>query len=213
MVISLNGVIPRYIDKGKALTSYVWGKNLEIKKGEHLHIVAPSGTGKSSIIHFIYGLRNDYEGTISYDGKNIDKLNSDEFAIYRQQKVSIVFQDLRLFENQTAFENIEIKRALNPYHKVDAIKEMAARLGIADKLNQSAGSCSYGEKQRIAIIRALMQPFDFLLLDEPYSHLDENNRKKAMELIYEECAQRGAAMVFADLKPLELLSGEKILML
>ena len=213
MVISLNGVIPRYIDKGKALASQAWGKNLEIKKGEHVHIVAPSGTGKSSIIHFIYGLRNDYEGTITYDGKNIDKLNSDEFAIYRQQKVSIVFQDLRLFENQTAFENIEIKRALNPYHKVDAIKEMAARLGIEDKLNQSAGSCSYGEKQRIAIIRALMQPFDFLLLDEPYSHLDENNRKKAMELIYEECAQRGAAMVFADLKPLELLAGEKILML
>jgi putative ABC transport system ATP-binding protein len=213
MVISLNGVIPRYIDKGKALASQAWGKNLEIKIGQHVHIVAPSGTGKSSIIHFIYGLRNDYEGTITYDGKNIDKLNSDEFAIYRQQKVSIVFQDLRLFENQTAFENIEIKRALNPYHKVDAIKEMAARLGIEDKLNQSAGSCSYGEKQRIAIIRALMQPFDFLLLDEPYSHLDENNRKKAMELIYEECAQRGAAMVFADLKPLELLSGEKILML
>ena len=213
MVISLNGVIPLYIDKGKALASQAWGKNLEIKKGEHVHIVAPSGTGKSSIIHFIYGLRNDYEGTISYDGKNIDKLNSDEFAVYRQQKVSIVFQDLRLFENQTAFENMEIKRALNPYHKVDAIKEMAARLGIADKLNQSAGSCSYGEKQRIAIIRALMQPFDFLLLDEPYSHLDENNREKAMELIYEECAKRGAAMVFADLKPLELLSGEKIMML
>ena len=213
MVILLDGIIPGYIEKKKTLASQVWGKKLEIIKGEHVHIVAPSGTGKSSIIHFIYGLRNDYEGTISYDGKNIEKLNADEFAVYRQQKVSIVFQDLRLFENQTALENIEIKRALNPYHKADAIKEMAARLGIDDKLNQSAGSCSYGEKQRIAIIRALMQPFDFLLLDEPYSHLDENNRKKAMELIYEECAKRGAAMVFADLKPLELLSGEKILML
>lgn len=213
MVISLDGVVPQYIDSKKIPASQVWGKKLEIKKGEHTHIVAPSGTGKSSIIHFIYGLRKDFDGEISYDKNNISKLSPDEFAEYRQQKISIVFQDLRLFENQTALQNIEIKRALAPYHTSEAILAMASRLGIADKLNQMCSSCSYGEKQRIAIIRAMMQPFDFLLLDEPYSHLDENNRKKAMELIYEECSKRGAAMVFADLKPLELLSGENILLL
>ena len=90
---------------------------------------------------------------------------------------------------------------------------MARRLGIESKLNQQAKTCSYGEQQRIAIIRSLMQPFDFLLLDEPYSHLDDVNRKKAMDLIYEECEKRGAAMVFADLKPLDLLKGEKVVML
>jgi len=58
-----------------------------------------------------------------------------------------------------------------------------------------------------------MQPFDFLLLDEPYSHLDEANRKKTTELIYEECEKRNAAMIFADLKELDFLKGEKVLML
>ena len=99
-------------------------------------------------------------------------------------------------------ENIEIKRILNPYHPAAEIEEMAEKLGIQNKLDQPAKTCSYGEQQRIAIIRALMQPFDFLLLDEPYSHLDEANRKKAMELIYEECEKRNAAMIFADLKML-----------
>ncbi|HSN10459.1 MAG TPA: ATP-binding cassette domain-containing protein, partial [Hanamia sp.] len=135
------------------------------------------------------------------------------FSSFRQNKVSIIFQDLRLFENQTAKENIEIKRILDPYHKPEAITEMAKRLGIEKKLNQLAKKCSYGEQQRIAIIRALMQPFDFLLLDEPYSHLDDENRKKAMELIYEECEKRNAAMIFADLKALDFLKDEKIVYL
>ena len=65
----------------------------------------------------------------------------------------------------------------------------------------------------MAIISEIMQSFEFILLDEPYSHLDEENRKKAMELIYEECEKRNAAMIFADLKPLDLLKDEKILFL
>ncbi|HVU84104.1 MAG TPA: ABC transporter ATP-binding protein, partial [Puia sp.] len=104
-------------------------------------------------------------------------------------------------------------RMLNPYHPPEKIDEMAAQLGMAEKLDQQVKTCSYGEQQRIAIIRSLMQPFDFLLLDEPYSHLDEANRTKAMKLLYEECERRKAAMIFADLKPLDLLKGEKVLML
>ena len=110
-------------------------------------------------------------------------------------------------------ENIEIKRILNPFHPEEQISVMAQRLGIENKLHQQVKTCSYGEQQRIAIIRALMQPFDFLLLDEPYSHLDEDNRKKAMNLIYEECEKRNAAMIFADLKPLDFFKEEKIIYL
>ncbi len=90
---------------------------------------------------------------------------------------------------------------------------MAGRLGVSSKLDQPIRTCSYGEQQRIAIIRSLVQPFDFILLDEPYSHLDEDNRLKAMKLLYEQCEKRSAAMVFADLKPLDFLKGEKVLML
>ena len=213
MRIELRNVTPEYIDKEKWQTSEVWEKTITIPKGEHLHIVAPSGTGKTSLIHFIYGLRKDYNGSVLYDDTDIKNLSTESFSAYRQNKISIIFQDLRLFENETVKENIEIKRILDPYHKPQAIGEMAERLGIKNKLNQQVKKCSYGEQQRVAIIRALMQPFDFLLLDETYSHLDEDNRKKGMELIYEECEKRNAAMIFADLKPLDFFQNEKIIYL
>ena len=213
MEIHLRKIKPEYFTLSGKEVSQVWQHDISIIKGEHLQIVAPSGSGKTSLIHFIYGLRKDYSGTILYDSVNIKKFSTEDFSAFRQNKISVIFQDLRLFENQTARENIEIKRVLNPYHQPEAIDRMARKLGIENKLNQQVKICSYGEQQRIAIIRALMQPFEFLLLDEPYSHLDEENKNKAMELIDEECDQRNAAMVFADLKPLNFFSGEKIVYL
>ena len=213
MQIQLRHLKPYYIEEKNWSASQVWKQNIVINKEEHLHIVAPSGSGKTSLMHFIYGLRKDYSGSIFYDDKDIKTFSTERFSSFRQNKMSIIFQDLRLFEDQTAMENIEIKRILDPYHPSQQIIEMADRLGIRNKLGQLAKTCSYGEQQRIAIIRSLMQPFDFLLLDEPYSHLDEGNRKKAMELIYEECGKRNAAMVFADLKPLEFLKDERVIYL
>ncbi len=213
MQIQLRNVVPDYIDKEKRKDSQVWAQNITIEKGEHLHIVAPSGSGKTSLMHFIYGLRKDYSGAVFYGDTDIKKLSTEGFSSFRQNKISIIFQDLRLFENVSVKENIDLKRRLSPYHQPARIKEMAEHLGIESKLHQLAKTCSYGEQQRIAIIRSLMQPFEFLLLDEPYSHLDEANRKKAMELIYEECEKRNAAMIFADLKPLDFLKQEKVVYL
>lgn len=203
MQINLQEVVPTYFERDQTNGSEVWGKSIVLNKGEHVHIVAPSGSGKTSLIHFIYGLRKDYDGKISYQNENIKNFSLEKFSTFRQKNLSIVFQDLRLFTDQTARENIELKRQLNPYHPAQKIDEMAKRLGIANKLNRLAKTCSYGEQQRIAIIRSLMQPFDFLLLDEPFSNLDENNRNKAFELINEECKQRNASMIFADLKVLD----------
>ncbi len=213
MQIHLLEVVPDFIEKEKIAGSQVWGQNLVINKGEHLHIVAPSGSGKTSLMHFIYGLRKDFSGRINYGDTQIKKLSTEGFSSFRQNKISIIFQDLRLFQGMSVRENLEIKRLLDPYHPLSPIEEMAERLGIRSRLDKPAKTCSYGEQQRIAIIRSLMQPFDFLLLDEPYSHLDDANRHKATELIYEECEKRNAAMVFADLKELDFLKGEKVVML
>ncbi len=213
MHIQLQELVPGYFDTEQITGSEIWGKNNVFNKGEHVHIVAPSGSGKTSLIHFLYGLRKDYNGTISYQDANIKNFSLEQFSALRQKNLSIVFQDLRLFTEQTVRENIELKRQLNPYHTQEKIEEMAAQLGIQNKLNRLAKTCSYGEQQRIAIIRSLMQPFDFLLLDEPFSNLDEGNRIKAFELIEEECRKRNASMIFADLKELDFLKGQRILKL
>jgi len=213
MHIQLQELVPGYFDTEQITGSEIWGKNIVFNKGEHVHIVAPSGSGKTSLIHFLYGLRKDYNGTISYQDANIKNFSLEQFSALRQKNLSIVFQDLRLFTEQTVRENIELKRQLNPYHTQEKIEEMAAQLGIQNKLNRLAKTCSYGEHQRIAIIRSLMQPFDFLLLDEPFSNLDEGNRIKAFKLIEEECSKRNASMIFADLKELDFLKGQRILKL
>ena len=154
-------------------------------------------------MNFLYGLRNDYNGTISYDNNVVRNFSVEDLSRYRKNHISIVFQDLRLFPERTVEENIEIKRQLNPFHPAGTIKEMATRLGIESKLNSTCSTCSYGEQQRVAIIRSLMQPFDILLLDEPFSHLDDNNAEKAMQLMLEEARQRNATILFADLERID----------
>lgn len=88
---------------------------------------------------------------------------------------------------------------------------MAKHLGVESKLDQPVQLCSYGEQQRIAIIRCLQQPFNFLLLDEPFGHLDEKNRENAMELILQQAAERKAGVILADLQLLPYFEADKIL--
>ena len=213
MQIVLQQVIPAYFEESSVSGSEIWGKQITFNEGEHVHIIAPSGSGKTSLVHFIYGMRKDYGGNLLYSEKNISQFTIEDFSGYRQNTISIVFQDLRLFSDQTVRVNLELKRQLNPFHDAAKIEEMASRLGIGNKLDRIAKTCSYGEQQRIAIIRSLLQPFKFLLLDEPFSHLDDNNRAKAMALITEECRARSAAMIFADLKQLDFLDNARILQL
>jgi putative ABC transport system ATP-binding protein len=151
-------------------------------------------------MHMLYALRLDYDGTILLGDQNIRNLNSGELAVTRQQKMSIIFQDLRLFPHLTARENIELKRILQkPFCDAAHISEMAKELGITHILDQQAGICSYGEQQRISILRALVQPFEWLIMDEPFSHLDNANKIIAAKLIAEECTKRKAGFIITDL--------------
>jgi putative ABC transport system ATP-binding protein len=202
MNLTLKQLYPAYFESnGKH--SEVWQKELQFTRGEYIKIVAPSGSGKTSLIHFLYGMRNDYLGSVCYGEKNIRTFKSEDFATLRKNSVSVVFQDLRLFPDQTVLQNLEIKRQLNPFHAPEMIPRMADQLGIGKKLNSLAGTCSYGEQQRVAIIRSLLQPFDILLLDEPFSHLDTANSQLAMELMLEESMKRNATIIFADLERID----------
>lgn len=155
MQIILNEVAPVFMDQSAFSQSDIWGKKVVIEKGERLQIVAASGSGKTSLINFMYGLRKDFIGDIIINQKNTRQFTAEDWATYRSAHISIMFQDLRLFPLQTGRENIEIKRKLNPFKSPEALELMSNGLGIQNKLNQQAQICSYGEKQRIAVVRAL----------------------------------------------------------
>jgi ABC-type lipoprotein export system ATPase subunit len=201
MQIHIQDLVPVPLkDKFSKRTSDIWNAKQTFLPGEWIKIKAPSGTGKTTLIHILYKLRHDYEGGVLWNNKNLKTIKEDELADLRQQKISVIFQDLRLFGNLTARENIELNRVLHkPMYESSIIDEMALQLGIKHILEQRAGLCSYGEQQRIAIIRSLVQPFEWLIMDEPFSHLDIENTSKAATLIKSECKKRKAGFIITDL--------------
>jgi ABC-type lipoprotein export system ATPase subunit len=186
-------------DKVTSGRSGIWNNSAVFHKGEHVFIQAPSGTGKTTLIHILYGLRKDYEGRVQWGDLVVNNANTETLATLRSGKISVIFQDMRLFPELTAWENIEIKRKLTDTITTQQVSEWLAALGLADKRNVLAATLSYGEQQRIAIIRALVQPFEWLLMDEPFSHLDHANMRKAADLVSSVVRQRGAGMLLADL--------------
>lgn len=200
MQLFLQGVVPVPLrDKVNAYQSGIWKSNKTFNQGEYLFVQAPSGTGKTTLVHILYGLRRDYEGQVKWDNHLLSGTDKEDLASLRSKNISVIFQDMRLFPELTAGENLEIKRRLTNTVTSEQAAEWVSRLGIKDKMNAAAYTLSYGEQQRVAIIRALLQPFDWLLMDEPFSHLDHANIDKARSLIAEVVKQRGAGMLIADL--------------
>lgn len=202
MTITLDHIVPTPIrEKVLQRSSQIWNQQVQLQPGEWIKVKAPSGTGKTTLHHIIWHLRKDYSGTVLYDNQPVSNLSQEALAQLRQTKLSVVFQDLRLFGQLTALENIELKRRMpaTPFCSTDDVHVMAERLGVAHVLQQQAATCSYGEQQRIAIIRALVQPFEWLLMDEPFSHLDQQNTTKAAALIAEACTLRKAGFLLTDL--------------
>src|SRR5919112_2738542 len=109
MQIELKRIVPIPLkDKFAKRNSDLWNRHLQFSKGEWIKIKAPSGTGKTTFVHIIYKLRNDYEGIVLWNNKYLNEITGDILAQMRQQNLSVIFQDLRLFSNLTARENIEL---------------------------------------------------------------------------------------------------------
>lgn len=199
-MITLKNLKPAPIyDSNPPDHSDIWATERTFEKGKTYLISAPSGKGKSTLLHLIYGLRKDYTGSIMLHQESIDTFSMDAWSELRQQKMSIVFQNLRLFPDLTALENIQLKNKLTNHHTEDKIIAMAQSLGVKDLLSKKCATLSYGQRQRMAIIRSLCQPFDFLLLDEPFSHLDAGNIEIARNLIQSELSEQRAGLLLVSL--------------
>ncbi|MFT4062578.1 MAG: ATP-binding cassette domain-containing protein [Edaphocola sp.] len=201
MQLQLENIIPEPLkDRVGQQPSDVWQARQELNSGELVFFRAPSGKGKSTFIHILYGLRKDYAGAAKWDNKLAAAFDDNDWARMRSQKLSIVFQDLRLFGELTVEENLALKQSLTNDVPLDTARQWLEALGLKDKWHQRADTLSYGERQRVAIVRSLLQPFDWLLLDEPFSHLDDDNSKKAATLIMQRVGALKAGLVVVDLE-------------
>ena len=211
--IKLDDALPAVFRGEHHKKSDVWLTRLSLKKGKHYIISAESGTGKSSLCAYIYGSRKDYLGEIYFNQTNIDTLKIKDWQALRRTSLAYLPQDLALFPELTAWENIVLKNDLTGHLSPERINSLLERLGIADRRDFPVGKMSIGQQQRVGIIRAIAQPFDFIFLDEPVSHLDEQNNRIVASIIEEEAAARGAGVVSTSVGNHLLLSNAETLYL
>ena len=211
--IELKQVLPNVFRSRNDIVSEVWHKEIEFCKGEKCLIEANSGTGKSSLCSFVYGFRNDYIGNILFDDEDISRFSIKEWISLRKKHIALLWQDLRLFPELTSMENVLLKNKLTGFHKKKQILEWFEELGISDKKDVKIGMMSYGQQQRVAMIRTLCQPFDFIFVDEPISHLDDVNGEIMGRIVTEEANRQGAGVIVTSIGKRLEITYDKILKL
>ena len=194
-IIRLDRVIPQIFANKEKLSGDIWGKEFSFERGKRYLINASSGTGKSTLCSYLYGQRGDYQGTILFDNSDISTLSTNQWYEIRQQSISHLFQDLKLFGELTALQNVEIKNNITHSKSQADILALFEELGIADKIDTRIDRISFGQQQRVALIRALCQPYSFLLLDEPISHLDDANSEIMRAIIEQDAQTKGAGII------------------
>ena len=204
-------MLPRVFVNENIPESDVWNEELTLYRGNNYLIEAASGGGKSSMCAYVYGARVDYEGELSFNGKDTRGFSIAEWQEIRRRHVAYLPQELDLFPELTAWENIQLKNTLTNHFGDKDIERMLDELGIASRRDYPAERMSIGQQQRVAIIRSLCQPFDFILLDEPVSHLDEGNNRIVADMIAREAERQGAAVISTSVgNPLLLPNAKKL---
>lgn len=193
--ITLTGLLPRVFAQEEIPHSGVWRKEVVFRRGGRYLVEAASGAGKSSLAAYLVGSRRDFEGTIKFDGRDSRSLSIAEWQSLRRENIAYLPQELALFPEMSAIDNILLKAELSGTPDMSRIDSWMKRLGVDSRRDYPAGRLSIGQQQRVALIRTLCQPFDFLLLDEPVSHLDEANNRIASAMVEEEASRRGAAVI------------------
>ena len=162
--------------------------NLHINKGEVVSIVGPSGAGKTTLQHIIGTLDKPVSGTICLDGIDVNKLSTRKLSDFRNQHIGFVFQFHQLLPEFTALENVMIPAYIagksNSEAKQRAL-ELLEFMGLSDRANHKPAELSGGEKQRVAVARALVNKPAVILADEPSGSLDSKNKAELHQLFFD----------------------------
>lgn len=199
MNLRFQNICPNALADVEHSKNSVWKNDVTLEKSNCVFLSARSGRGKSTLIGILNGIRHDFSGDCFIDNQNSRDISAEEWAGIRQRKIATVYQDLKLFPELTVRENIEIKNQLTHFKTEKEWVELLQKLEIEFKIEQKCGELSIGQQQRVAIVRALCQPFKWLLLDEPFSHLDDTTMQLASEVITAEANQQDAGVLLTSL--------------
>jgi putative ABC transport system ATP-binding protein len=178
--------------------------SIDVYQGEFLGILGPSGSGKSSLLYLLSGLKNPTNGVISHQGTDLQSLSDQARAQLRLKRFGFVFQQPFLLGYLTALENI---LAISPTSKARA-EDLLAELGLKDKLHRLPHELSGGERQRVCVARALINQPEVIFADEPTAALDHTNGEQVVQLLNQHRGQGSLVMVTHD--PSMLIGADRI---
>ena len=178
----------RNIHKSFGNLQVLKGIDLTINKGEIVSIVGPSGAGKTTLLQIIGTLDRADEGTVIIDGTDVSKLSTKKLSDFRNKHIGFVFQFHQLLPEFTTLENIMIPAFIAGMSKKEAKErgmELLQYMGLADRASHKPQELSGGEKQRVAVARALVNKPDVILADEPSGSLDTKNKEELHQLFFD----------------------------
>lgn len=173
-------------DLGKVKVRAVCGVDLLVEQGDHVAIIGQSGSGKSTLMHMIGCLEKPTSGTYHLESKDIGKLSDNQLAKIRRDKVGFVFQTFNLLAKYNAFRNIEVPliyKGVSKKEREKKVNELLEKVGLSNRADHKPNELSGGEKQRIAIARALANDPEIILADEPTGNLDTKTGKEILALL------------------------------
>jgi len=175
-------------------------EHFALQAGERVALIGPSGCGKTTFLHLVAGILRAESGRIEVLGQRVDSLDERARRAFRIGKLGLIFQEFELLDYLTARENLLLPFRLHPNpptreHAQARAEELAQRLGIAGLLDRRPARLSQGERQRVAVGRALAVAPGIVLGDEPTGNLDPDNARSSLDLLSEQAAADGAAVL------------------
>ena len=173
---------------------------LDVTAGEKVAVIGPSGSGKTTLLHLMAGIRLPQRGTVITDGVEVTSIDDGARRDFRIRRIGMVFQEFELLEYLTVLDNVLLPFRINGSLKLDGsvrrrAAELAEQVGLADKLHRLSTRLSHGEKQRVAVCRALIAEPVLLLADEPTGNLDPNNTQRVLDILLDAANATGATLV------------------
>lgn len=177
--------LKRYYHSGQIIVKALNGVSFKVEEGEFIAVMGASGSGKTTLLRILGLIDSPTAGEYSIDGLNVEELPEEERTYYRLTKLGYVFQDYALINEMTALENVAIVSMMegDPKKEAFSIAEKALeKVGLGDKLDRIPGEISGGEKQRVAVARAISKKPSILFADEPCANLDTKTSEQVLEV-------------------------------
>ena len=185
--------------------------SFELKEGERVALIGPSGIGKSTLLHLISGILRPDQGSIVFRDQELNDLKEAALDSFRARNIGYIFQSFYLLEGLTVLENVEAAVTFAGGAHCDRARELLCQMGLEDRLHYFPAQLSVGQRQRVAVARAVVNRPPLILADEPTANLDRARAEEVLSLITGSCETSGAALLVVSHAPETLKEFDRIL--